>query len=487
MGFTNNLSLSTKVLTASSWLLLAMLSSAGCAQRPLPNKGTGGAQAGAAAKGTAPDKKTATMNGAITEEDASDAMPAAGSAAKSSGMNAANRAGSNAAAPAAASPARAASAGSAAPAANPKAIPACEGKVDEHACDDTTLYHCVDGAYEGRPQTCMTAAQCQAGLTTGQCGECDPGTFQCVDIELQRCDDTGAWLLETECASAELCKADLGMCTAQTCLEGDYQCTGDQLQVCNIDFTGWDDEGPACEPGLCSKDAKACLECMPMSAPTCEDDRTVMTCSAEGKLTPMSCAAPTGFCAEGACVQCNTDADCGEPMNECGTLTCAAGMCTTGSPKAKGTSCSSNGGRMCDFLGSCVHCVTDLDCNDSTKRCYLQQRCAPKDAVVATPLFSTYSVTVSPGFRATASVSPISETSKVTGIPNGDTLEGSQTLDATFLIGVSSYSTGFLPSVASGAGSTARLTFTAPADMTLCPTAAACPTITVSLLAEEIK
>jgi hypothetical protein len=484
MGFTNNLSLSTRVLTTSSWLLLVLLSTAGCAQRPLPKKAVGGAQAGAPAKGAAPDKKTTTMNGAITEEDASDAMPGAGSAAKNSGMNTNTaNAGSKAAAPAAGSPARAASAGSPAPAANPKAIPACEGKADEQACDDTTLYHCVDGAYEGRPQTCMTAAQCQAGLTTGQCGECDPGTFQCVDIELQRCDDTGAWVVETECASAELCNAEMGVCALQACAEGDYQCTGDQLQTCNQDFTGWDDEGPACEPGLCSKDAKACLECMPMSAPTCEDDRTVMTCSMEGKLTPMPCAAPTGFCAEGACVQCNTDADCGEPMNECGTLTCTAGMCAAGSPKPKGTSCSSNGGKMCDFLGSCVVCVTDLDCNDSTKRCYLQQRCAPKDAVTATPLFSSWSVTVSPGFRARVSVTP--NTVNVSGVPSNDTLEGSQAFDATFLLSIPNYTPyGLLPQVASQAGSSASLTFTPPSDMTLCQ--GTCGNVTVTLRAEEI-
>jgi hypothetical protein len=365
--------------------------------------------------------------------------------------------------------------------ANPRAIPACEGKADEYACDDTMLYHCVAGAYEGRAQACKTAAQCQAGLTTAQCGECDPGTFQCNDIELQRCDDTGAWVLEMECASAKLCKADTGICDTQVCREGEYQCMGDQLVTCNADFTDFIAEGAPCEAGLCSKDAMGCLECLPSTPPTCDDERTVMTCSAEGALTPQPCAAPTGFCAEGACVQCNTDADCGEPMNECGTLTCTAGTCAAGSPKPKGTSCSANGGIMCDFIGSCVTCVTDLDCNDSTKRCYLQQRCVPKDAVVATPLFSTYSVTVSPGFRAKADVSPLG--AGVTGIPSSGVLEGSQVLDATFLIGPSQsgYSTGFLPQVAPREGSVATLMFTAPDEMT-CP---GCDNISVRLTVEE--
>jgi hypothetical protein len=479
MGF-NNLSLSPRVLTASSWLLFALLSSAGCAQRPLPNKATGGAQAGAPAKGASTGKKATTgMTDAITEEDASDAMPKAGSAAKNSGMNANTSNAAGAAAPGnMGGPARAASAGSGAPAANPRAVPACEGKVDEQVCDDTTLYHCVDGAYEGRPQSCMTAAQCQAGLATGQCGECDPGTFQCVDIELQRCDDTGTWVVEMECASALLCKEDMGICDTQVCREGEYQCMGDQLQTCNADFTGWENEGPACEPGLCSVEAQGCLECMPMSAPTCEDERTVMTCSDEGKLTPQPCAAPTGFCAEGTCVQCNTDADCGEPMNECGTLTCNAGMCAAGSPKPKGTSCSSNGGRMCDFLGSCVHCVTDLDCNDNTKRCYLQRECVTKNAITASALFSTWSVTISPGFRAKVE-SVVPTTASPLNI-----LEGSAAADVTHLLGMEGYSAdGLLPQVAQGDGSSIMLRFTKD-EMS---TSTGGPTEIVILRAEALK
>lgn len=484
MRFANNFSLSTRVLTSGGWLLFVWLSSAGCAQRPLPNKATGGATAGAPAKGTTTGKKnTSSSSGAVTEEDAAVAMPKAGSSAKSGGMKAnTDDDASDASVPAANG--RAPAAGEAAPAvANPRAIPACEGKVDEHVCDDTMLYHCVDGAYEGRPQSCMTAEQCQAGVATGQCGECDPGTFQCVDIELQRCDETGTWVLETECPSALLCKADMGICDTQVCREGDVQCMGDQLQVCNADFTGYENEGPACEAGLCSAEAKGCLECLPGSPATCEDERTVLTCSDTGALTPMPCAMPTPFCAEGACVQCNTDADCGQPENECGTLTCNAGMCAAGSPKPKGTACSSNGGRMCDFLGSCVHCVTDLDCNDNTKRCFLQRDCVTKNAITATPLFTSWSVTISPGFRAKVEKTPATAT--VTGLPL-NTLEGSQAADRTHLLSVRGYSvSALLPVTAPGEGSRIQISFTPPTDMTMCPTAT-CPTVTLELTAESI-
>jgi hypothetical protein len=486
MVFANNLSLSTRVLTTSGWLLFGWLSITGCQQRPLPSKATGAAQAGAAAKGTMAGKAKTTA-GASTEEDASAAMPNAGSSAKSgTKTNTSNAAG--AAAPAAESGQSRASAGGAAPAAaapaaaNPKAIPACEGKVDEQVCDETMLYHCVDGAYEGRPQSCMTAAQCQAGLTTGQCGECDPGTFQCTDIELQRCDDTGAWVLELECASAKLCKADTGICDMQVCGEGEYQCMGDQLQTCNADFTDWIAEGAPCEPGLCSKEAMGCLECLPSTAPTCEDERTVMTCTDQGMEAPQPCAAATPFCAEGACVQCTTDADCPAAMNDCGTMACTAGMCAAGSPKPRGTACTSNGGQMCDYLGACVVCVTDLDCNDSTKRCYLQSRCVPKDAVTATPLFSTWSVTVSPGFRANVTTNPSGLT--VEGA-RGGALEASQTIDATYLLGVTGYSAdGLFSQVASGDGSRVTLNY-APSDPMMCPTTP-CQNVQVILTAEKV-
>jgi hypothetical protein len=219
---------------------------------------------------------------------------------------------------------------------------------------------------------------------------------------------------------------------------------------------------------------------MPGTAPACDDERTVMTCSAEGALTPQPCAAPTAFCAEGACVQCNTDADCGEPMNECGTLTCTAGMCAAGSPKPKGTACSANGGQMCDFLGSCVYCVTDLDCNDNTKRCFLQSDCVTKNAITATPLFTTYSVTISPGFRARVT-KPAGVS--ITGAPIG-TLEGSRAIDVTHLLSIANYSvTNFLTQTAPGAGSSISLGF-APTDAATCEGCAS--TISVELTAESV-
>jgi hypothetical protein len=447
--------LSAKILTTAGWLALGWLSISGCRQVPPGQlqKNSTAAAAGAPAKGMAAANGQKTTTGKSVMDGTAAMAGSGGDPAKSGGMAAMNTAAGNAMAAGAAG--GAAPAAAAAMKANPKAIPACEGKADEYACDATMLYHCVNGAYEGRAQSCKTEAQCQAGLTTGQCGECDPGTFQCQDIELQMCDATGTFVLAMECASAKLCKEDKGLCDDQICREGEYNCDTDQLQTCNRDFTDWENEGSACDPGLCSVAAMGCLECLPGSAATCSDESTVQGCTMDGKLDPKPCPKDTPLCSEAKCVQCIQASDCGESMNDCGTLTCTGGMCVPGDPKPKGTACSSNGGKMCDYLGSCVVCATDLDCMDSTKRCFLQSMCVSKNAITATPLLSTISVTVSPGFKAQILEYPISGLTGATG----SELNSSQAIDVTYLLGVNNHTACGFTQVAPNDGSQIRLQF----------------------------
>jgi hypothetical protein len=227
-----------------------------------------------------------------------------------------------------------------------------------------------------------------------------------------------------------------------------------------------------------------CLECLPGSAATCSDASTLTGCTMDGKLDPKPCGKDTPFCAEGKCVQCNTASDCGPAMNECRTMACTAGKCGEGDPKPKGAACSSNGGMMCDYLGSCVTCVTDLDCKDSKKRCYLGLMCVTKDAVTATPLLSTWSVTVSPGFRA--SLTPSTGVS-VTGAPRGTEIEASQASDATFLLGVGSgYSACGFPQVAEGDGSTIVLQFSHDADSMGGTTIPSCGAASITVTAKKL-
>jgi hypothetical protein len=476
--------LSTRCLSVSGWLLFSWLSMSAC--QPVPLQKPGGF-AGASASGKTSDKKAGSgtkgsMAGASADAANAGAPGAARNGAGAAGTGTRSNGTASAAAGSAAGPSSAGGAGNGATANNPNALPVCEGKVDEYACDDTKLYHCVDGAAQGQPELCMTAAQCGVGVSTGQCGECDPGSFACADVQLQRCDDTGAWIVEAECGSPKLCKADMGICDTQVCHEGEYQCSGDQLQICNADFSDFMDEGPACEPGLCSKDAQGCLECLPDSPATCSDERTLLTCSTDGKLTPQPCSGETSFCAEGACVQCNADSDCGPAMSDCGTRACNAGVCGAGEPKPRGTACTSNGGKMCDYLGSCVTCVTDLDCQDAQKRCFLGTRCVPKDAIVATPLVSTWSVTVSPGFKATVTASM----SGIMGAGNGE-LNSSQAIELTHFLSYADYSACGFTQIASSGGSTIRLGFSRnPAMGEQQPAFPDCTAASVQLTAVEL-
>ena len=71
----------------------------------------------------------------------------------------------------------------------------------------------------------------------------------------------------------------------------------------------------------------------------------------------------------GACVGCKMDSDC-PGVGDCQQQHCDTGMMKC-SPtnKASGTPCSSNGGKVCDDQGACVHCVQDGDCNGPPEIC----------------------------------------------------------------------------------------------------------------------
>ena len=71
----------------------------------------------------------------------------------------------------------------------------------------------------------------------------------------------------------------------------------------------------------------------------------------------------------GNCIGCMMDGDC--PMvGDCQQRHCNT-MAQTCSPMndAPQTGCNSNGGKVCDGLGACVHCVKDGDCNGPPEIC----------------------------------------------------------------------------------------------------------------------
>jgi hypothetical protein len=77
------------------------------------------------------------------------------------------------------------------------------------------------------------------------------------------------------------------------------------------------------------------------------------------------CTRSAPFC-DGArgCVACQQDIDCPRQTNDCAASRCSSGSCS-GDNLPDGTSCNSNGGRVC-AAGVCVRCIRDSDCESGS-------------------------------------------------------------------------------------------------------------------------
>jgi hypothetical protein len=76
-------------------------------------------------------------------------------------------------------------------------------------------------------------------------------------------------------------------------------------------------------------------------------------------------AGPT--CATGIAT-CNAPSDCASQTTACITNTCAASCCGT-SNAASGTACTDTGGKLCDGAGNCAACLQPTDCPTQTTAC----------------------------------------------------------------------------------------------------------------------
>jgi hypothetical protein len=402
----------TNIQAISRWPMLAVLAYCACdTPMVVDSKASSDARAGSDAQDSQAQRDAGSALAAAT--DAATSQPsAAGSGGGGGGVTTtghsaagsdAKQAGQGGASPASSAGQAGQAAKPAAP--NPNAVAACQGKPSAYACDATTLYHCDgNGAYD-RKTGCTTAGECSAGLTTGSCGSCDPGQFRCTGAILEKCSDSGSWAMSDTCASAELCMADAGACMAMACATGDYRCMGDELQTCNQTLTDFEAK-TTCDAGLCNAADKRCNECMPDSK-TCAGATTLIVCSADGEQMQQPCTSDTPFCATDQCVQCTTDQDCAASAaasGECGTLACVGGSCSAGLPKPPETACSQADASpgVCDLSGSCVACITDADCGDSSKRCNplnLITPCETRNPLeVVAALGGGYTVTVAPGY-----------------------------------------------------------------------------------------
>jgi hypothetical protein len=116
---------------------------------------------------------------------------------------------------------------------------ACTGHAGTSICDQAVMYHCgLDGS--STSDTCMNVLDCQIGAATGKCGVCNPGSYHCVDSDLQVCSDSGVYEWKTTCESAVLCKEGASDCTAMACVPNEMTCSpdGSTLQTCRADGSG---------------------------------------------------------------------------------------------------------------------------------------------------------------------------------------------------------------------------------------------------------
>jgi len=76
--------------------------------------------------------------------------------------------------------------------------------------------------------SCSSAKLCQAGLASGKCATCVPGSTMCNGKNLERCSSDGsAFQTELDCKSAPLCDPSAGTCKAPVCEAGSFTCNGD--------------------------------------------------------------------------------------------------------------------------------------------------------------------------------------------------------------------------------------------------------------------
>ncbi|RJP39713.1 MAG: hypothetical protein C4547_03370 [Phycisphaerales bacterium] len=200
----------------------------------------------------------------------------------------------------------------------------------------------VEGAPADAGTFCVaTEVECPEGEV------CDPGTGECIPpcAEDADCDD-GAF-----CNGAETCNTETGQCNPGTAACAEPQVCDEDNDACVdcLDDAGCDDGDlcttDTCTDGVCANDPVDCGEqiCNPA-------DGACVDCLADGDC------AEGELCVANVCVaQCVVDEDCPDDGDLCTTETCTDGTC--------GSSPVDCGEQVCNPAdGACVDCLADEDC-----------------------------------------------------------------------------------------------------------------------------
>ena len=271
----------------------------------------------------------------------------------------------------------------------------CNGKGGQRVCDaQGTLLACnMDGTAQ-MLDSCMNAMLCTAGLATGACASCVPGSSKCMGKDLLTCGPDGQFGAMTDCLSPTLCQESFGACMPPACQAGEVTCQGDTLMQWNADLTGFGSP-KQCSPGLCDQAGKRCRSCMPGQR-RCLGDLAQM-CDAQGQnFAVTSCGLSTPHCTgEGMCVQCTSSQHC--QGGACETANCNAGTCMR-TPVARGSKCTVGSG-YCDGNKTCLACIEDSHCS-AKQRC-MSSRCTTVAGLSWTGF--PYSVTLRAGYSMNVS------------------------------------------------------------------------------------
>ena len=128
------------------------------------------------------------------------------------------------------------------------------------SCDGKTPRLCVAGQWQAQ-------TECAAGCALGTCSECQPGDRSCSDHDggtfAQLCDDTGHWVDDTECVGSS------PFCTSGECGECD---PGTAVAACLTELLCEYENGRVVgEKGIDGGDFSNanCRKCDPSTDPTC--------------------------------------------------------------------------------------------------------------------------------------------------------------------------------------------------------------------------
>lgn len=322
--------------------------------------------------------------------------PSSNSSGGAAGAPSSNSSGGAAGAPSSNSPGAAAAGSSANDArSGSQADGPCAGHSGEVVCEQATMHHCDSSGGSSSQETCMSSMLCHAGLTSGACAVCNPGTFRCTETKLDRCNDDGQYENVESCSSAALCNESAGKCTDMVCNPNTKSCSSDgTLKTCNADGSAFVGAGEPCGRDMCDARNGRCNHCTP-GAKSCRGNSVVAcssdgqaeseeTCSASGECWTATCSGSacrespksastrcegSKYCnGRGDCVACTNDSHCAAMNDDCNDATCVEGICRR-MERARGETCRSGSG-LCD-RGTChdVECFSASDCTGAGARC----------------------------------------------------------------------------------------------------------------------